>query len=71
MNKSFFSGCITFIVTLILFILLYGTIVMLLWNWLMPILFGLTTITWVQALGIYFLAHILFAANTTINNNKD
>lgn len=34
--------------------------VMWLWNWLMPILFGLTVITFWQALGILVLSKILF-----------
>lgn len=34
--------------------------VMLLWNWLMPLIFGLTTITFLQALGILALSKILF-----------
>lgn len=31
-----------------------------LWNWLMPFLFGLPEVTWVQALGINVLSGILF-----------
>jgi len=31
-----------------------------LWNWLMPTLFGLVKITWVQALGLNVLSGILF-----------
>ena len=38
----------------------FGWLVMLLWNWLMPSLFGLTTITFWQAWGIVVLAHLLF-----------
>lgn len=34
--------------------------VMLLWNWLMPLLFGLAVITFWQALGILALSKILF-----------
>jgi hypothetical protein len=34
--------------------------VMLLWDWLMPTLFGLTTITWFQAWGLMFLSGLLF-----------
>ena len=40
--------------------LLFGYIVMLLWNWLMPVLFGLTTITFLQAVGIVILARLIF-----------
>jgi hypothetical protein len=41
---------------------LFGWLVMLLWNWLMPPIFGLTTITFWQAWGLVVLAHILFKA---------
>ena len=40
--------------------LLFGFIVMWLWNWLMPTIFGLKTITFWQAWGLVVLAHILF-----------
>lgn len=39
---------------------LFGFIVMLLWNWLMPEIFGLTKITYWQGWGLVILAHILF-----------
>lgn len=42
----------------------------LLWNWLMPMLFKLPEITWLQALGIGFLANILFKP-TSVKVNKD
>jgi hypothetical protein len=44
-----------------------------LWNWLMPEIFGVTQITLYQAMGINFLANILFKSNVTIkreNNDK-
>lgn len=37
--------------------------VMLLWNWLMPLIFGLTEITWFQAWGLLFLCGSLFKSN--------
>ncbi|KYG82525.1 hypothetical protein AWN68_14830 [Roseivirga echinicomitans] len=40
---------------------LFGSVIMLLWNWLMPDLFGLTTITFWQALGLFILSRILFS----------
>lgn len=40
--------------------ILFGFIIMWLWNWLMPDLFGITTITYWQAIGIFLLAKILF-----------
>jgi positive regulator of sigma E activity len=38
----------------------FGFVVMALWNWLMPDLFGLKTITFYQAWGLVLLSHILF-----------
>lgn len=34
--------------------------VMLLWNWLVPVLFGLPDVTFFQALGLNFLFGLLF-----------
>ena len=39
---------------------LFGWIVMLLWNWLMPPIFNLPVITFWQAWGLVILTHILF-----------
>jgi hypothetical protein len=41
------------------FVLLAGVAVMLLWNALIPGIFGVAPITWVQALGLLILARIL------------
>lgn len=38
----------------------FSAIVMLLWNWLMPAIFGLIAINFWQALGLLVLARILF-----------
>jgi hypothetical protein len=38
--------------------------VMLLWDWLMPTIFGLPEITWFQAWGLLFLCGLLFKSNT-------
>jgi hypothetical protein len=40
--------------------ILFGYILMSLWNWLMPELFDLPMITYWQAVGLFFLAKILF-----------
>ncbi len=42
-----------------LFIVAAGVVVMLLWNALIPAIFGFTEITWIQALGLMILARIL------------
>jgi hypothetical protein len=43
-----------------LFILIGGGIVMLLWNWLLPPLFGWPELTLLQAFGLLVLCRILF-----------
>jgi len=48
------------IVGLVAFIAIGGTIVLLLWNWLLPPLFGWREITFWQALGLLALCRILF-----------
>ena len=40
--------------------LVFGFVTMHLWNWLMPAIFGLKTITFLQALGLLVLGKILF-----------
>jgi hypothetical protein len=40
--------------------LLFGYVVMLLWNWLIPAIFGLGIISFWQAVGIMILAKLLF-----------
>lgn len=42
---------------------LLSLLVWLLWNWLMPELFGLKTITWLQALGLSVLSGCLFRSS--------
>jgi hypothetical protein len=43
--------------------------VMLLWDWLMPTIFGLPEITWFQAWGLLFLSGLLFKSHVTVNKN--
>lgn len=44
------------------FIFIGGFVVMSLWNWLIPSIFGLAAITWIQALGLLVLSKILFGS---------
>ncbi len=39
---------------------LMGYVIMSLWNWLMPEIFGLTTISYWQAVGLFILAKFIF-----------
>lgn len=51
------------IVGLALFLFIGGEVVKLLWNWLLPPLFGWRTITFWQAFGILALCRILFGSH--------
>ena len=44
-------------ITLLAF--LFGYVIMWLWNWLMPEIFGLTTLTYWQAVGLFILLKLL------------
>ncbi|MGE5499622.1 MAG: hypothetical protein ACM3Q2_16205 [Syntrophothermus sp.] len=45
----------------ILFAVLFSFLVMLLWNWLMPEIFGLKTLSFLQAAGLLVLSKIIFS----------
>jgi hypothetical protein len=47
---------------IVLFVWLFGELVMQLWNWLLPPLFGWHLITFWQALGLLLLSRILFGS---------
>lgn len=44
----------------LVFVLAFSVIVRLLWNWLMPEIFGLRAITYLQAIGLLLLSRLLF-----------
>ena len=46
----------------IIAIAVFGIVVMLLWNWLLPSIFGIVAINFWQALGILLLSKILFGS---------
>jgi hypothetical protein len=50
-------------------LLISGYPLMWLWNWLMPIIFGLPEITFWQAIGLNLISTILFKSTTI--KNKD
>ena len=52
-----------------LILLLVGFLVAWLWNWLMPEIFGLPTITYWQAWGLLLLAHLLLGAGRHVDRN--
>lgn len=72
MNKVFEiigKFIIVLIVLTILNFVLFTLPLMWLWNWLMPMIFGLPVITFWQAFGIIILSNLLFKSINV--NNKD
>ena len=62
---DFLEGILKIMAVICLVCLLLGLPLMLLWNWLMPIIFNLPTLTFWQAVGLNILASILFARTST------
>lgn len=58
------------IIAAIAFILLFGYGFMLLWNWLMPEVFGLIPLNYWQAVGILVMAKLLFGGFCSHNSKK-
>ena len=67
--KNNLEGILTVIGLLMLVVMLLGLPLQLLWNWLMPNIFGLKYITFWEAVGINTISSILFKSN--INIKKD
>ena len=55
-----------FLGTIAIIVVLLGYPVMLLWNWLIPELFGLSEVTFWQAIGLNILCTILFRPSINI-----
>lgn len=64
------SIVMVFLVTSLFVVLLLSWPFQLLWNWLMPTIFGLTKITILQAAGLLLLSGFIFKSNTQVKNNK-
>jgi hypothetical protein len=60
MRGNRFLRVLKIVVLVAIAITLFSFVTMHLWNWLMPAVFGLRTITWLQALGLLVLGKILF-----------
>ena len=58
------------IVTVVVIFILVAFPTMWLWNWLMPEIFGLTTISWLQALGLLALSNLLFKSSSITTKRK-
>jgi len=60
MNKHWLIRRLKFVLFAATILVVVGFVVMSLWNWLMPSLFGWTLINFWQALGLLILSRILF-----------
>lgn len=68
---DFITAVFSAVIVFLIYVLIVGTVVMWLWNWLMPMIFGLPELTWMQSLGIYALAQMFFQSRVTLNNNTN
>jgi hypothetical protein len=67
--KSSFEATAMFLGMIAIVIVILGYPLMLLWNWLMPTIFGLPEITLWQALGLNLLSTILFKSPPSIKKD--
>ena len=58
------------VLALILIAVIIAFPTMWLWNWLMPMIFGLPEVGVLQALGLLLLSGLLFKSTTTVNTKK-
>jgi hypothetical protein len=61
--KNFFKRILRVLTGIAIFAIMsamFGVAVMLLWNWLLPPLFGFPSINYLQAVGLFILPRILF-----------
>lgn len=63
------SVMVVYVVMLFVAAALMSLPVMLLWDWLIPGIFGLRTITWFEAWGLLFLCGLLFKSHNTVNKD--
>jgi len=67
--KSSFEAAAAFLGMIAIVIVILGYPLMLLWNWLIPTIFGLPEITLWQALGLNLLSTILFKSPPSIKKS--
>ena len=64
------SIVVFFLITSLLGVIFLLWPLQLLWNWLMPTIFGLTKITILQAAGLLLLSGFIFKSNAQTNIKK-
>ena len=68
--KNSFEAVAAFLGLIAIVIVLLGYPLMLLWNWLMPEIFGLPEITFWQAIGLNILCTIMFRPSVNIKKQN-
>ena len=68
--KEIFTAIILGLLIFAAFALVFAIPTCLLWNWLMPTLFNLPEITYIQTVGLMFLIRFLFDG-IKVNSSKD
>lgn len=71
MHKRWWKKAIAVIAVVILAGAVFGWAVAWLWNWLMPALFGLGTISFWQALGLFVLGKLLFGGFRGFHGHRE
>ena len=71
MIKGIVNGFLAAMLLSILFLPFKTIVVMLLWNWLMPAIFGLPALTFFQVIGLEILFGIMFKTTITLEGGKD
>ena len=67
--KNNLESILTVVGLVVLLVMLLGIPLQLLWNWLMPSIFGLKYITFWEAVGLNAISSILFKSNVNIKKN--
>lgn len=65
-----FTGCLLVLIIMVLWAFIMALPTMWLWNWLMPHLFNLPSVTWTEALGINLLCGFLFKGSYSTNTKS-
>jgi hypothetical protein len=70
MRRNWFLRILKFLFFAVLFVMVAGFVVMRLWNWLVPGLFGLPALDFWKAVGVLVLSKILFGGFRGAGRNK-
>lgn len=62
-----FLGCFMYCLILIGIFFLFSWFIMLLWNAILPAILGISTISYLQSLGIHLLLNICFSSGSWVN----